>query len=118
MAIHLIYCSLIVIINVVWILVRKRYKRMLFHMWNDERNRADAAENKIAALAVQESHYPDLQRVNAEYVKVIDGMKARLKKSEVAPYGRYTARFESFPDLILFLMFDCDRNELEKEIKR
>ncbi len=74
---------------------------------NAEQNRADAAENKLAAVDVRDSHYPALQEANAFQVAMVSGVKAHLRTSEQAPFGRYTGRFNKFEDLCLFLMFDA-----------
>ena len=36
-------------------------------------------------------------------------MKDRLQTSPTAPFGVYSAKFDKFEDLVLFLMFDAKR---------
>lgn len=115
---QLIYGIIVAVIvanNLAWYLARHQYMSKMFKEWNNQRNRADAAENELAAIDVRQDHYPALQVANATLNEIVIGMKTRLKKSEQAPFGRYTARFERFEDLVLFLMFDADPAEVRHE---
>lgn len=103
----------------IWYRIRsiKAFKALNTILQN-EKDRADFAENKLAAVDVRDSHYPALQAVNASFNAVILGMRTRLATSDVAPFGKWTGKFERVEDLILFLIFDVDRDEVDKAIGR
>lgn len=111
----IIALAFVLVNNLVWVGYRRKYMEYMFNLWNDERNRADALGNTLAAIDVREEHYPALQQANATLNNIVTGIKARLSKSEQAPFARYTARFEHFEDLVVFLVFDVNREEFDAE---
>jgi uncharacterized protein YqeY len=105
MVIVMVALALINIVQVIAYLMKKRQMEALCF---DQRNRAEMAENKLAAVDIRDSHYPALQESNRILNAIVDGMKAELKTSESAPYGRWTGKFDKFEQLVLFLLFDAD----------
>ena len=67
-------------------------------------NELEVTQNRLAAQAVQVEHYPALQIVNADYVRIVCGLKDRLKTTEQMPYGVYTHKFEHISGLVLYLI--------------
>lgn len=83
-------------------------------------HKLDAATNRLAAQAVQVEHYPALQTVNADYVRIVCGLKDRLKTTEQMPYGVYTHKFEHISGLVLYLIDSgacAPKNDDEREAK-
>lgn len=83
-------------------------------------NELEVTQNRLAAQAVQVEHYPALQTVNADYVRIVCGLKDRLKTTEQMPYGVYTHKFEHISGLVLYLIDSgacAPKNDDEREAK-
>jgi hypothetical protein len=99
----------LVLTNVCWFIVATELQQSLRHETRarlNETERANLAENKLAAVDVRDSHYAGLQAANETLNAIVIGMKKRLQTSEQAPFGKFTARFDKFQDLVLFLIFE------------
>ena len=77
--------------------------KVILAEWHSMRRQMLDAEARATAAEWRSAQYPNLEKVNAEYVEIVAGIRDNLMTGPNAPFGMYTGRFPDFPKLALFL---------------